>query len=75
MANRSGDDRIRVRGHYRRRPAPGGGAVRGSGWLIAGALAAFWLWGHFVGFADTPPQPAPQPAPQGTTAPTAVGAP
>ncbi|WP_223243682.1 hypothetical protein [Streptomyces sp. CBMA123] len=60
-----------MRGHYRRRSAPGGAAVKGGGWLIAGALAAVWLWGHFVGFADTPPQPAPQHTP----APTAIGAP
>ncbi|MBO1416670.1 hypothetical protein [Streptomyces sp. FH025] len=68
MANQDG--RVFVRGYWRRRPAPGGGAKGGS-WLIAGVAAAFWLWGHFVGFSDTPPAAPPPPAP----APTAFGAP
>ncbi|MFJ8621432.1 hypothetical protein ACIRD3_01130 [Kitasatospora sp. NPDC093550] len=75
MANH--DDRVFVRAHFRRRPAPGGSAgAKGSGWLIAGAAAAFWLWAHFVGFSDTPPA-APPPAPAATTTGPggAIGAP
>ncbi|WP_327682427.1 hypothetical protein [Kitasatospora sp. NBC_00458] len=66
------DDRrlVRVREHYRRRPTPGGGGKRTSGWLIAGALAVFYLYGHFVGFSEgdaaAPPPAAPTPSVVGT---------
>lgn len=70
MAGR--DDRVFVRAHLRRRPRPGGGAApRGSGWLIAGVVAALWLWSRFVGFSDTPPA-APPPTPAATAVPGAV---
>ncbi|MCX5215730.1 hypothetical protein OG689_41990 [Kitasatospora sp. NBC_00240] len=50
-----------VRSHIRRNPRPS--AKKTSGWVIAGAIAAVWLWGHFVGFADasttSPTTPSP----------------
>ncbi|MBV2156432.1 hypothetical protein [Kitasatospora sp. SUK 42] len=64
------DDRVFVRGYWRRRPTPGGVGEKRGGWLIAGAAAALWLWGHFVGFSDTPAT-SPPPLP----APTAIGTP
>ncbi|MER7703683.1 hypothetical protein ABTX81_12370 [Kitasatospora sp. NPDC097605] len=65
---------VRVRAHVRRRPGSGGGGNGGgagrrtSGWVIAGALAAFYLHGHFVGHRDDAAAP-PAPASSGTVAP------
>ncbi|MFJ2776805.1 MULTISPECIES: hypothetical protein [unclassified Kitasatospora] len=69
MAN--DDGRVWVRGHFRRKPASGGGGTtKASGWVIAGAVAVFWLWGHYVGFTDDAGAPPPTAA-----TPSAVGTP
>lgn len=51
-----------VRGHIRRNPRPRS-AKRMSGWMIAGSLAAVWLWGQVFGFDSAAPAPPAQPNP------------
>ncbi|WP_380280961.1 hypothetical protein [Kitasatospora purpeofusca] len=73
-----GGEWVRVRAHLRRKPGSGGGGGGGggagrrtSGWVIAGAVAVFYLYGHFVGYRDDAAAP-PSPAPAATAAPTSV---
>ncbi|GGV03356.1 hypothetical protein GCM10010211_83260 [Streptomyces albospinus] len=52
-----------VRSHIRRNPRPRGKKM--SGWMIAGLIAAIWLWGQVFGFGseETTDHPAsPRPA-------------
>ncbi|MFE7192335.1 hypothetical protein [Kitasatospora sp. NPDC057541] len=63
---------VEVRAHLRREPGSGGGGGRGgggrnggragrrtSGWVLAGAAAVFYLYGHFVGYRDDAAGPVP----------------
>ncbi|WP_116209849.1 hypothetical protein [Streptomyces olivoreticuli] len=59
-----------VRAHIRRNPKPRS-AKRMSGWVVAGLLAAVWLWGQVFGFGEaTTSTPPAHPQPTASTAAT-----